>query len=121
LSYTNFGFSNLKVQENGSGAARTISVTCDVTNTGTRAGAEVAQLYVGDAKCSVPRPVRELKGFNKVNLSPGETKTVTFTLSKDDLAFYNVDTCKWVTESGRFDVWVGSSSRDLPLHGGFDW
>jgi beta-glucosidase len=119
LSYTTFEFGNLKIKKTGSGEARNIIVTCDVTNTGDRAGAEVAQLYLGDVKCSVPRPIRELKGFDKVTLNPGETKPISFMLTQEDLSFFDVKTYKWVAEPGRFNVWVGSSSRDLPLHGGF--
>jgi beta-glucosidase len=121
LSYTRFEFGNLKITEKGSGDSRTIEISCTVKNTGDRAGAQVAQLYVGDAACSVPRPIRELKGFNKLDLEPGETKTASFTLSKDDLAFYDVNTHSWVAEPGEFNMWVGSSSRDLPLHETFVW
>ena len=92
-------------------------ISCDVTNTGKRAGAEVAQLYIGDSKASVPRPVHELKGFEKVLLKPGEKKTVTFTVTKDHLAYYSVANHAWVTDPGEFTVSVGSSSRDLPLKG----
>ncbi len=121
LSYTTFEFGNLKIAEKGSGDSKTIEVTCSVKNTGSREGSEVAQLYVGDDKCSVPRPIRELKGFSKVKLQPGESKEVSFTLTKDDLAFYSVDKHSWVTEPGEFTVSVGSSSRNLPLHGKFAW
>jgi beta-glucosidase len=121
LSYTTFEFSDLRIAEKGTGDSRTIEITCSVKNTGNREGAEVAQLYVGDEKCSVQRPIRELKGFCKVRLGPGESKEVSFTLTKDDLAFYSVDKCEWVTEPGEFKVWIGSSSRDLPLQGKFVW
>lgn len=121
LSYTTFKFGDLNISEKGTGDSRTIEVSCTVTNTGDRAGSEVAQLYVGDVECSVPRPIRELKGFSKLALKPGESKTASFTLSKDDLAFYDVNIHSWVTEPGEFKVWVGSSSRDLPLHGTFVW
>ncbi|MEN6355739.1 MAG: glycoside hydrolase family 3 C-terminal domain-containing protein [Armatimonadota bacterium] len=121
LSYTTFEFGDLKITEHGSGASKTIEVTCSVKNTGSRAGAEVAQLYVGDVECSVSRPIRELKGFNKLTLEPGETKTAGFTLSKDGLAFYDVNTRSWIVEPGEFTAWVGSSSRDLPLRGTFVW
>jgi beta-glucosidase len=121
LSYTTFEFGGLKVVAKGTGESRIFNITCTVGNTGDRAGAEVAQLYVGQEQSSVPRPIRELKGFNKVMLQPGETKKVTFTLSAKDLAFYDVDTHAWKTEPGKFNLWVGSSSRDLPLHGEITW
>ncbi|MCE5324451.1 glycoside hydrolase family 3 C-terminal domain-containing protein [bacterium] len=121
LSYTTFEFGDLKIAEKGSGYSRTIEITCSVKNTGSLTGAEVAQLYVGDVECSVPRPIRELKGFNKLVLEPGETKTASFTLSKDDLAYYDVGSKSWVVEPGNFNVYVGSSSRNLPLEGSFVW
>lgn len=121
LSYTTFKFANLRVTPRGKGDARAFAISCDVTNTGKRAGAEVAQLYVGDPKASVPRPIHELKGFEKVLLKPGEKKTVTFTVTKDSLVFYSVDKHAWLTEPGEFTVSVGSSSRDLPLKGTLVW
>lgn len=121
LSYTTFEFSNLEIGESRKEGTRTIEVSCDVKNTGKRSGAEVAQLYLGDRKCSVERPIKELKGYNKLFLAPGETKTAIFTLSEEDLAFYDINKHDWKAEPGRFDVWVGSSSRELPLHGEFDW
>lgn len=121
LSYTTFKFGDLKIAQNGSGDSKRIEVTCNITNTGKRAGAEVAQLYVGDVECSVARPVRELKGFSKVMLQPGESKSISFTLGKDDLTFYDVNARVWVTEPGKFSVWVGSSSRQLPLQTTFEW
>jgi beta-glucosidase len=121
LSYTTFKFGNLKIAQKGSGSSRTFLVSCSITNTGSRAGAEIAQLYVSDPQCSVPRPVRELKGFNRVMLQPGQTKSVSFTLGRDDLAFYNTKSHSWVIEPGKFVVSVGSSSRDLPIKGQLVW
>ena len=121
LSYTTFKFSPAKVSQSGSGSGKTFEVTCDVTNTGDRAGAQVAQLYVGQLNPSVPRPVRELKGFSKVMLQPNQTKQVSFEITKDDLAFFDAKTHKWVTERGAYEVWVGDSSRSLPLHTRIEW
>ena len=125
LSYTTFSFSDLQVNEDGS------TVSCTVTNTGNRAGAEVAQLYVGavpgkgaaakNAKAAakagaVPeRPVRELKGFNKVYLKPGESKTVTFSLADGDFSYFDAAQHKWVAPAGEYTIAVGNSSRNLPL------
>lgn len=117
LSYTTFKFSGLHITPHGTGDLRTFSVSFDVTNIGKRAGAEVAQLYVAEAKPSVPRPARELKGFQKVFLKPGETKKVEITIGKDAFAFYSVDQHAWVANPGEFKVYVGSSSRDLVLEG----
>ncbi len=116
LSYTTFEFSSIGVSEKVSDDAKSFEVTCNVTNTGDRPGSEVGQLYVGQSKCSVPRPVRELKGFSKIMLQPNQTKQVKFLITKDDLAFYDIKTHSWVTEPGEFGLWVGSSSRNLPLH-----
>jgi len=96
-------------------------VTLDVTNTGKVAGKEVVQLYVSDVKASVPRPPKELKGFVKVNLKPGETKKVTMLLDKRSLAFWDVKKKGWNAEPGAFDILIGSSSRDIRLKGRFDY
>ncbi len=121
LSYTTFKFSNIHVQSIGTGANRKILVSCSVTNTGKRAGAEVAQLYVQDNVCSVPRPIHELKGFEKVYLEPGKSGEVHFTLTPRDLSFWDVKTSKWVAEPGKFTVCIGNSSRNLPLKSSFVW
>lgn len=113
LSYTTFKLDSLDVQP-GTGAA-VATVTAAIENTGRRAGAEVVQLYVRDVEASVPRPVRELKGFRKVHLSPGERKVVSFTLRRDDLAFFDPGFKKWIAEPGSFEISVGTSSRELPL------
>ncbi len=112
LSYTAFELSGLQLTAEGGDALRAV---CTVKNTGSRFGAEVVQLYVGDPDSSVPRPVRELKGFQRVELQPGESRQVRFTLTKRDFSFFDVETRQWVFEPGAFDVFVGSSSRDLPL------
>ena len=92
-----------------------------MTNTGRVAGAEVAQLYVQDLDCSVQRPLKELKGFRKIHLDPGQIKTVTFTIDKNDLAFWDEDSRAWTAESGSFRIHVGNSSRDIKLTADFDY
>ena len=115
LSYTTFAYSNLRASADTIRDTETLTVTVDVTNTGARAGKEVVQLYVGDRKSNVFRPVRELKGFEKVFLAPGETRTVAFTLDKRAFAYWNEQIHDWYVESGVFDVEIGVSSRDIVL------
>jgi beta-glucosidase len=121
LSYTTFNFGDLSLEplpDDGSG--NLLRVTCTVRNAGKRAGGEVAQLYVGDEDCSVPRPIRELKGFQRVELQPGESRQVTFTLDRRAFCFWDETSHVWRAEPGIFKISVGSSSRDLPLAADFD-
>jgi len=111
LSYTTFAYGNMQLVRTASG----VDVEFDVTNTGMRAGAEVAQLYVGQPACSVPRPVRELKGFSRVTLAPGETRRVRIPLGRDAFQFFHPAQKKWVVEAGDFTIETGGSSRELPL------
>ena len=90
-----------------------VTVKVDVTNTGKRAGAEVVQLYIADLKSSLPRPVKELKGFKKVQLNPGETKTVEFTIDSSALSFYNDTKKLWEAEPGAFEAIIGASATDI--------
>jgi beta-glucosidase len=118
LSYTSFQFSKLHVdgstmRENGH-----LTVTADVTNTGSRAGAEVAQLYLGDP-ASTGEPTSQLKGFQKVDLAPHQTKQVTFQVSAQDASYWNSDAQAWTLGTGKYTVRVGDSSRNLPLSGSF--
>ena len=122
LSYTTFAYSDLTVTPVEAGDATAgwlgaprLAVSVTVTNTGPLAGKEVAQLYVGAAGASVPRPDRELKAFTKVSLAPGEAKTVSFTLCERDLSYWSTRANGWLLEGGLFDVAVGASSRDLRL------
>jgi len=117
LSYTAFKFSNLTVKDASTSAVPKFEVSFDVANTGTRAGAEVAQVYVSDSHASVPRPPKELKGFAKVNLKPGESKRVTVPLDVRSLAYYDVAGKQWRAEAGTFQVLVGSSSQQIDLTG----
>ncbi|HUO07615.1 MAG TPA: glycoside hydrolase family 3 C-terminal domain-containing protein [Phycisphaerae bacterium] len=114
LSYTTFSCSALRVMAGENGTA-TVQVT--VANTGKRDGAEVVQVYVRDEHSSLPRPVRELKGFQKVQLRPGEQQTVSIPLGASSFSYYDPGRTAWVAEAGEFGIDVGTSSRDLPLHG----
>lgn len=113
LSYTTFEYSQVKVSRATTSGDEGWKVSVAVKNTGTRAGAEVVQLYVQDVEASVARPPKELKGFCKVFLQPDEQKTVTLDISKADLSFYDEKAGKWVAEPGKFVLHVGSSSRDI--------
>ena len=115
LSYTTFAYSNLRLSAKEIKDTDTLTVTVTVTNTGKRFGKAVAQLYVGDKESTPIRPVRELKGFEKVALNPGESKDVSFTLCKRAFAYWNEAIHDWHVESGEFTIEVGGSSRDLPL------
>jgi beta-glucosidase len=112
LSYTTFKYSDLKLDKPKLSANSTLTVLVTLTNTGKYDGAEIAQLYVRDMVGSITRPVKELKGFQKVFLKAGESKTLTFKLTATDLAFYNSD-LKFKSELGDFKVFVGTSSADV--------
>jgi beta-glucosidase len=113
LSYTTFGYGPLVAARTTINEDDPLTLTVEVTNTGPVAGAEVVQLYVADLEASVVRPVRELKGFEKLWLEPGETKTVKFVVDRRAWAFWSGDTGGWTVETGQFDLAAGSSSRDL--------
>jgi beta-glucosidase len=119
LSYTSFELSDLEVTARGSVAQGTFGadVTVTVTNTGATAGAEVVQVYVQDVESTVARPVRELKGFTKVRLAAGASRTVTIALDQRAFAFWSVRHGRWAVEAGDFVIGVGPHSRDLPLTG----
>ena len=114
LGYTTFEIKNIRLAEKKIRRNETTLVSADVTNTGKRAGTETVQLYIRDLVSSVTRPVKELKGFRKILLQPGETKTVTLEITPDSLAFYDVK-MKYVVEPGEFEIMVGNSSRDADL------
>ena len=118
LSYTTFAYSNLKVAKKAK-AGEKVKVSLTVKNTGKVAGKEVVQLYVGDPKSSLPRPPKELKGFAKVALKPGQSETVNFTLDERSLAYYDPHKKAWVAEPGEFELLVGASSRDIRLKAKF--
>jgi beta-glucosidase len=94
----------------------TVSVSFDITNTGSVAGAEVAQLYISDPSSTVKRPERELKGFEKVRLAPGETKHVTINLDARAFSYWNATARKWTIDPGKFVIRVGDSSENTPLN-----
>ena len=117
LSYTTFGYSDLKITEiqNDNDIEVNFVVSTNITNTGTKAGAEIVQLYISDIVCSLSRPDKELKGFKKVFLKPGASCTVEFIIDKSSLSYFNdVEGC-WNCEAGDFEVLVGSSSKDIRL------
>lgn len=117
LSYTTFGYSNLKISKKELNDTETIDVVFTVKNTGKVAGAEIAELYVADKTGSAIRPERELKNFDKVFLLPGESKEIVLKLNKRSFAWYNTDIHDWYAATGDYDILVGSSSRDIKLTG----
>ncbi len=114
LSYTSFTFTNIRLDKPITRVDESTKVFVDVKNTGTRAGDEVVQVYIRDVVSSVTRPVKELKEFKKISLKPGESQTLTFTISPQQLSFTNVDK-DFVVEAGDFEIMVGNSSRDQDL------
>jgi beta-glucosidase len=125
LSYTRFTAGRLRLGKSELAPGDTLAVAIDVTNTGDRAGSTVLQLYVADAEASVSRPGKELKGFAKLALAPGETKTVTLKLDMRALAFFDVTTKRWVAEAGAFSALAGFSSAEIIAEAAFrlsaDW
>jgi beta-glucosidase len=117
LSYTRFEYADLRVATSGAAGdgSLAVDVTCRVTNAGERRGKEVVQLYAGDDESSVARPPRELRGFVKLDLEPGETREAAFRLGARDLSFWSAGDADWVLEPGAFTIAVGASSRDLRL------
>lgn len=118
LSYTTFKFANLKLSQTSISTSGNTQVSVDVTNTGQVAGDAVAQVYIHQRSGSASRPVRQLKGFQRVSLQPGETRTLTFPLGKDELEFWSPQMKTWVVEPAAFDVWAGEDSR-ATLHDEF--
>jgi beta-glucosidase len=119
LSYTTFEYGNLQIAPTAAPGAP-VNVSLQVRNAGAREGAEVVQLYLRDVESSVDRPLKELKGFRRVSLKPGETQAVTFALDRTAMSFYDPARKDWVAEPGTFEVWIGSSSRDVRLKGSFE-
>jgi len=119
LSYTTFAYSSLKVlpmtESAGADHTPSIEVVCKIRNTGTRAGAEVAQLYIHDSHAKIDRPVHELKAFERVELKPGEEKLVHFKLDRSAFSYWSPERHDWVADPGAFEIQVGSSSRDIKL------
>ena len=120
LSYTSFDYDRLSIAPDNTSDGR-VTVSFDLTNSGSRAGAEVAQVYVADSHSAVPRPPKELKGFAKVRLEPGETRRVSVDLDRRSFAYYDVAAADWQVTPGTFRVLVGSSSRDIELEGNLEY
>ncbi len=110
LSYTTFSIKNLKLSKTQITVGESVTVTAEVSNTGPVAGDQVVQLYIHQRAGSDSRPVRELKGFERITLQPGEVKTVTFHLGPDELGYWSTNAGKWVQEAAEFDIWVGEDS-----------
>ncbi len=119
LSYTIFRYENLKLSSNQISGSQKLTVHLDLINTGNRSGAEVVQLYVRDVEAVVPRPLKELKGFQKVHLEPGEKKSLSLELSRRDLSYFDEKSNTWVAKDGNFEVLLGSSSKEIRLNGIF--
>jgi beta-glucosidase len=119
LSYTTFEYSNLKLVPGHDTNGPVVTAEFDLANTGARAGAEVAELYIHQENPTLPRPLKELKGFKKVLLNPGEKQTVSIPLGVRSFAFYDPARNGWVSEAGNFEILVGSSSRDIRLQDNF--
>ena len=113
LSYTTFKYGKATLDKQAMQASDTLWITIPITNTGRRSGAEVIQLYIRDKESSLPRPMKELKGFAKVQLAPGETKTVTLAIGKDALSFFDDTRHEWVAEPGKFEAIVAASATDI--------
>jgi beta-glucosidase len=112
LSYTTFEYSTPKLSANTMKANGSLTVTINVKNTGSRRGAETVQMYIRDEFSSVPRPVKELKGFSKIWLDPGQTQKVSFTIDKESLSFFDKN-MKWGVEKGDFTVLIGGNSQNV--------
>lgn len=115
LSYTTFEYSNLSADKEQVNESELLNVSVDVTNTGSRAGKEVVQLYVAPKGGTIIRPVRELRAFEKIALAPGETKTVTFTLDKRAYAYWSTETHDWHVESGEYEIQIGKNAQEIGL------
>jgi len=115
MSYTTFEYNGLTLSDTEVGSGGTIEARVQVKNSGERAGAEVVQLYLHDVSSSLDRPDRELKGFSRVHLEPGQTETVTFAIDRAAMSFFDPDKDDWVAEAGEFEVLIGASSRDIRL------
>jgi beta-glucosidase len=120
LSYTSYKYSNLNISSRRIPGNGQVSVRVDVQNSGSRAGDEVVQLYVHDLHARVKRPIKELRGFERISLKPGEKKTVSFSLPAEKLAFWDVSKKAFVVEPGAFEALVGSSSNDIRAKAQFE-
>jgi beta-glucosidase len=121
LSYTNFKYENLEISKDKVSGDEYLNIILEITNSGNYIGAEVVQLYIQDVECSVERPVKELKGFEKVKLKPDEKRMIKFEIGKEDLSFFDEDDNCWKVEKGLFKILIGSSSRDIRLQGEIEY
>ncbi|MBD3256507.1 MAG: glycosyl hydrolase [Candidatus Lokiarchaeota archaeon] len=121
LSYTSFEYKNLRLNKEKISADEVLEISLDISNIGERAGADIIQLYLQDLECSSERPPKELKGFQKHYLNPGETKSITFSLQSEDLKFYSDKENRWMVEDGKFNLLIGASSSDIRLSGEFEY
>ena len=119
LSYTEFKYGKATIDRTSGTSDDTFTVTVPVTNIGDRAGKEIVQLYISDLKSTLPRPVKELKGFKKISLQPGETADVKFEITADALKFFDPDKHAWVCEPGAFEALIGASATDIRTKAGF--
>jgi beta-glucosidase len=119
LSYTTFAYSNLRLSSDQLAPDKTLTILVDITNSGPVSGDEVVQLYIQDVQASVPRPIKDLKGFKRLTLKSAETKTVAFELSLNQLGFYD-EAMNFVIEAGPLNIMVGASSADIRLTKQFD-
>lgn len=113
LSYTTFAYGKATVNKKVMKIDEQIAITVPITNTGKRIGSEIIQLYISDLKSSLPRPIKELKGFSKIQLAPGETQEVTFLIDKQALSFFNDSRHEWVAEPGKFEAQIAASATDI--------
>ena len=113
LSYTTFGYKHLRLSQKKLSPDGSVTASVDITNTGKRAGKEVAELYIHDLDPKIDKPVRELKGFSKIALQPGETKTVQFIIHPRDLAYFDTPSHQWKADGGKYEIEIGASSRDI--------
>ncbi|MBV9298257.1 MAG: fibronectin type III-like domain-contianing protein, partial [Verrucomicrobia bacterium] len=120
LSYTRFEYSNLQIETADRSDPYNVKVSFEIRNVGDRAGAEVAELYVAPVHPMVERPLKELKGFAKVRLLAGESKQTTLTLDRRSFAYFDSRTSQWRTDGGKYEISIGSSSRDLRIRHDFE-
>lgn len=113
LSYTKFNYGKPTASAKQIKDGETLTIEIPVTNTGDKEGKEIVQLYISDEKSSLPRPVKELKGFKKLTLAPGQTQNATFAVTVDDLKFFDDKAHEWVAEPGKFKILIGASSTDI--------
>ena len=121
LSYTSFIYDNIKIDKEKMANDDMITIYVEIINSGDRYGAEIVQLYIQDIESSIDRPQKELKGFKKIYLDPNQKKTVEFMIKKEDLAFYDEESESWITEKGKFNILIGSSSKDIHLTKTFEY